>query len=195
MTVARKPTDLREVGITPPHAPSPQTMAAWVRQDWAVNASRPDSRVVLLIFRLGQWCQLRWGTPGRWISVLCQVVCSLVFGVEIPSACSIGPGLRLYHPHSIVLNPSVRMGAGCHLRQNTTVGNVIDRDGAEGGSPIIGDGVELGANCVVLGPVHVGANARIGALAVVTKDVPAWGVVVGNPGRLIRVDTPAPSSI
>jgi putative colanic acid biosynthesis acetyltransferase WcaB len=194
MTVARKTTDLREVSDDPATTPCPQTMLAWVGQDWAVNPGRPDSRTVLLIFRLGQWCQLRWGTPGRLISVLCQVVCSLVFGVEIPSACAIGPGLRLYHPHSIVLNPSVRMGAGCHLRQNTTVGNVIDRDGVEGGSPTIGDGVELGAGCVVLGPVQVGAHARIGALAVVTKDVPAWGVVVGNPGRLIRVDVPGPSS-
>jgi len=43
----------------------------------------------------------------------------------------------------------------------------------------------------VIGAVHVGDHARIGALAVVTKSVPAWAVVVGNPGRVIRIDDPA----
>ena len=43
--------------------------------------------------------------------------------------------------------------------------------------------MEFGAGCVVVGPVHVGDRARIGALALVLDDVPERGVVVGNPGR------------
>jgi putative colanic acid biosynthesis acetyltransferase WcaB len=54
-----------------------------------------------------------------------------------------------------------------------------------------GDGVEFGAGLVVVGPVHVGDHARIGALALVLDDVPERGVVVGNPGPLVRVDDPA----
>jgi len=170
--------------------PTAWSMDRWVRQDWAANSGRPDSRIVLVLFRLGQWAHQRWGKPGRVVSLICQVLSSVVFGVELPSACHIGPALRLYHPHSIVLNPGVVLGADCQLRHNTTIGNVVDRDGTERGNPVLGDGVDLGAGCAVLGPIAVGDHSRIGALAVVTKDVPAWGVVIGNPGRLLRIDLP-----
>ena len=168
------------------------SLPAWVLQDWRVNATRPDSRIVLMLFRCGQWSFRNWGFAGRLIGILCQVLSSVVFGVELPSGLRIGPRLRLYHPHSIVLNPSVEMGADCHLRQGTTIGNRISRAGVDLGSPQIGNGVDLGATCVVLGPIQIGDQARIGALAVATKSVPAWGVLVGNPGRVIRVDEPTP---
>jgi acetyltransferase-like isoleucine patch superfamily enzyme len=48
----------------------------------------------------------------------------------------------------------------------------------------------IGARAVVLPGVGVGENAMIGAGTVVTRDVPAWGVVAGNPGRLLRVVPP-----
>ena len=167
------------------------SLLGWVGQDWAANLGRHDSRVVLVIFRLGQWAHLKWGLPGRIVSLLCQIFNSVVMTVELPSTCVIGPGLRLYHPHSTVLNPGVRIGAGCQLRHNTTIGNIVDRDGTERGNPVLGDDVDLGAGCAVLGPISVASHARVGALAVVIKDVPEWGVVVGNPARLLRVDLPA----
>lgn len=168
------------------------SLPRWVLQDWAVNAGRPDSRLVLMLFRFGQYAFRNWGLPGRLVGIVCQAVSSIVFGVELPSGLRIGPRLRLYHPHAIVLNPHVRMGADCHLRQGTTIGNQISRTGIDLGSPEIGDAVDLGATCVVLGPIQIGDHARIGALAVTTKSVPAWGVLVGNPGRVIRVDEPPP---
>lgn len=164
------------------------TLRAWLLQDWAANRGRHDSRVVLVVFRLGQWAHQRWGTAGRAVSLLCQIVNSVGIGVELPSSAVIGPRLRLYHPHSIVVNPGVRIGADLQLRHNTTIGNVTDRDGTERGNPVLGDDVDLGAGCAVLGPIVVGAHARVGALAVVTKNVPEWGVFVGNPGRLLRID-------
>ncbi|HEY4829172.1 MAG TPA: hypothetical protein VIH85_20535, partial [Solirubrobacteraceae bacterium] len=113
-----------------------------------------------------------------------------VLGVELPVSTTIGPRLRLYHPHGIVLNPNCTLGSDCHLRHGVTVGNRVDRMGNEVGVASIGDYVELGAGCVVIGNVHVGDHARVGALAVVLDSVPAWGIVVGNPGRVIRVDEP-----
>lgn len=166
------------------------SMRRWLLQDWSVNAGRPDSRIVLLAFRFGQLAFRRWGLVGRLVGICCQAFTSIVFGVELPSGCRIGPRLSLFHPHSIVLNPGVRMGADCWLRQNTTIGNQIDRRGADLGSPDIGDDVDLGVMCVVLGPIRVGAHARVGASAVVVKSVPDWAVVVGNPGRVIRIDNP-----
>jgi serine acetyltransferase len=168
------------------------TVLRWILQDWKVNAGRPDSRVVLALFRFGQFAFRNWGFPGRLVGIVCQAISSIVFGVELPSGLRIGPRLRLYHPHTIVLNPAVRMGADCHLRQGTTIGNQMSRSGADLGSPDIGDSVDLGATCVVLGPIRIGDHARVGALAVVTKPVPAWAVIVGNPGRVIRIDEPTP---
>ena len=80
------------------------------------------------------------------------------------------------------------MGADCVLRQNVTVGNTVRRDGTEKGVASLGDGVELGAGCVVVGPLHVGDHARIAALALVLDNVPDRGVMMGNPARLVRID-------
>ncbi len=63
---------------------------------------------------------------------------------------------------------------------------VIDQPLERRGAVHIEDGAFLGINAVVLPGVRIGRNAVVGAGAVVTRDVPAWSVVAGNPGRLIR---------
>jgi serine acetyltransferase len=163
---------------------------ACLLQDWEVNAGRPDSQLLLVWFRLAQWAAQHWGALARIVVTPYWWIPSLMLGVELPVSATIGPRLRLYHPHGIVLNPSCTLGSDCHLRHGVTVGNKVDRMGNEVGVASIGDYVELGAGCVVIGDVHVGDHARIGALAVVLHSVPAWGIVVGNPGRVIRVDEP-----
>jgi serine O-acetyltransferase len=52
--------------------------------------------------------------------------------------------------------------------------------------PTIDDGAVLGAGCRVLGPIRVGANARVGAGAVVLEDVPSGATVVGVPARAVK---------
>ena len=163
---------------------------AWLLQDWKANAGRPDSQLLLAWFRLAQWAADHWGALARIVVTPYWWIPSLVLGVELPVSTTIGPRLRLYHPHGIVLNPNCTLGSDCHLRHGVTVGNRVDRMGNEVGVASIGDYVELGAGCVVIGDVHVGDHARVGALAVVLDSVPAWGIVVGNPGRVIRVDEP-----
>jgi putative colanic acid biosynthesis acetyltransferase WcaB len=165
----------------------------WVLQDWQVNAERRESQLILAWFRLAQWSTLHWGPLARWVVAPYWWTVSLVVGVELPVTTAIGPRLRLYHPHGIVLHPRCALGSDCHLRQGVTIGNRIDRMGNETAVARVGDDVELGAGCVVLGDVEIGDHARIGALAIVLDPVPAWGVVVGNPGRVIRVDDPSPA--
>lgn len=166
----------------------------WVLQDWQVNAGRPESQLLLAWFRLAQWAARNWGALARIVVTPYWLIVSLVVGVELPVSATIGPRLRLYHPHAIVLSPHCTLGSDCHLRQGVTVGNRVDRMGNELGVARLGDDVELGANCVVIGDVEIGDHARIGALAAVVKSVPAWGVVVGNPGRVIRIDEPTAES-
>ena len=52
--------------------------------------------------------------------------------------------------------------------------------------PIIEDDVLLGANATILGPITIGKGAKIGAGAVVLKDVPEGATVVGLPGRILE---------
>ena len=166
----------------------------WTTQDWAVNAGYLDSRLVLLWFRAAQWAARHWGLPGRVFAAVYSLVTSLFVGVELPPGLEVGPRLRIFHPHGIVLNPGVRLGADCVLRQHVTIGNVVRRDGTEKGVASAGDGVEFGAGCVVVGGLHVGSHARVGALSLVLRDVPEWGVAVGNPATVVRVDGPGASA-
>lgn len=159
----------------------------WVLQDWTVNA-RPEARLLLAWFRLAQWAAGHWGGPGRLIAAPYWLITSLLLGIELPVTAAIGPRLRLDHHNGIVISPHATLGSDCRLRHGVTVGNKVDRAGNEVGIATIGSDVDFGAGCAVIGDVHVGDHARIGALAVVTRSVPAWAVVVGNPGRVIRVD-------
>jgi serine acetyltransferase len=160
----------------------------WVFQDWSANEGCRDAQLILVWFRLAQWARRRWGKAGRLLSVLYRISTYILLGIEIPPQVEIGPRLRLFHPHAIVLHPGVRMGTDCCLRQSVTIGNKIDRRGVEGPAATIGSDVEFGAGCVVVGDLHVGDHARIGALTVVSRSVPSWGVVVGNPGQVVRVE-------
>lgn len=168
------------------------SLLTWLRQDQRVNAGRPDAQLVLLWFRLAQWALQHWGVAGRaLVGLPYTLISSLVVGCELPAAARVGPRLRLYHPHSIVLSPHTTLGADCHLRQGVTIGNRTDREGRDLGVATLGEAVDLGAGCAIIGDVHVGDHARVGALALVTKSVPAWAVVAGNPARVLRVEAPA----
>lgn len=92
----------------------------------------------------------------------------------------IGGGLMLGHGFSIIIIAE-SIGKNVSIFQQTTIGY------SHGGCPIIGDNVWIYAGAKILGKIRIGNNAVIGANAVVTKDVPDNAVVVGAPGRVIRI--------
>jgi serine acetyltransferase len=166
-------------------------LIAWVFQDWEVNAGRPENRLILAWFRLAQRAHNRWGLPGK--LAVCypyRLVTTLLLSIELPVRAEVGPRLRLVHKCGIVVHERAVIGADCRLRHGVTIGAKLDRDGRTTAVASIGDDVEFGAGSMVIG-VDVGDHARIGALAIVTKPVPAWAVVAGNPGRVVRIDAPA----
>jgi serine acetyltransferase len=158
---------------------------AWVFQDWSVNGAW-DSRIVLVRFRLAQYLFARAGVVGRIWGFGYRMMSSLVVGVELAPELVAGPRLRIHHPQSIVVNAGSVLGADCVLRQNVTIGNIVRRNGDVTDAPIIGDRVEFGAGCVVIGAITIGDDARVGALSLVREDVPARSTAVGNPARLIE---------
>jgi serine O-acetyltransferase len=80
----------------------------------------------------------------------------------------------------VVINGSVRGGAGVKIEHQVTIGAEKRQ------SPQLGDDVFIGAGAKVIGPVRIGDGARVGANAVVVHDVPAHATVVGIPARVVR---------
>src|SRR5690349_21421541 len=81
------------------------SLLGWVFQDWAVNAGYRDSQLILAWFRLAQRANVRGGFFGRQFCVVYRLFTSLFLSIEIPAESQVGPRLRIFHPHSIVLNP------------------------------------------------------------------------------------------
>src|SRR5216683_6589659 len=139
----------------------------------------PGRKLLLSIRRYQYWHQRRGIIAGviRKGLVLRHGFWSVVTGADIPLNCQIGGGLLIPHPNGIVIHPDAAIGVNCLIFQQVTLGN---RRGP--GVPVIGGHVDIGAGAKILGPVQIGDHARIGANAVVTKDVPSHTTVVGTSG-------------
>jgi len=101
---------------------------------------------------------------------------SETFIIDIHS--KIGAGLKLAHPYATIINAE-SVGENCYINHLVTIGE------KNGRKPVIGDNVELHANCTVIGGITIGDNAVIGAGAVVVKDVPPNSITIGNPSKLL----------
>src|SRR5688572_31824383 len=104
-------------------------------------------------------------------------------GIDIHPGAAIGRNFFIDHGYVVVGETSV-IGDDVTIYQHVTLGGTNPTSG-EGGNrhPTIGDGVIIGSGAAVLGPIKVGDRARIGANAVVTKDVPEGATMVGIPAR------------
>ena len=106
----------------------------------------------------------------------------LLTGCDIPPRCDLGGGLLLPVPLAVTLVG--RFGRNCTVHAHVGVGGGSRRRddiGAGPGLPVIGDGVEIGLNSLVVGPVRIGDGAHIGPGCLVTRDVPAGAEVMPVP--------------
>ena len=105
-------------------------------------------------------------------------------GIEIHPGATIGEGFFIDHGMGVVIGETAEIGNNVTIYQDVTLGGTGKDVGKR--HPTIGDNVVIGAGAKVLGPFTVGAGAKIGASAVVLKEVPPFSTVVGNPGRVVR---------
>lgn len=147
---------------------------------------------VLWFYRLSHWLWgARWYVLARWISHWGR----FFTGIEIHPGAKIGRGLVIDHGMGTVIGETAEIGDDVTLYHNVTLGGVTLKKKRR--HPLVEDHVVIGAGAQVLGPIRIGAHSRIGANAVVVKDVPSESVVVGVPGRIqsragVRLPEPGP---
>jgi serine O-acetyltransferase len=103
--------------------------------------------------------------------------------IDIHPGAVIGSNFFIDHGF-VVIGETAEIGDDVTIYQQVTLGGTNPTGGEPGKRhPTIGNGVIIGSGAQVLGPIHVGARARIGANAVVTKDVPEGATMIGIPAR------------
>lgn len=103
------------------------------------------------------------------------------FAIDIISQ-KMGGGFFVSHGNSTIVYAQ-SVGKNFLIHQNVTIGRGKKINGND--VPVIGDNVFIGTGAIVIGGIHIGNNVKIGAAALVNKDVPDNCTVVGNPMRII----------
>lgn len=106
-------------------------------------------------------------------------------GVDIHPAAKVGSPIFIDHGMGVVIGETTEIGASVIIYQDVTLGGTGKETGKR--HPTIGDHVILCAGAKVLGSIKVGHGSRIGAGAVVLKEVPPCCTVVGVPGTIVKV--------
>ncbi|MBQ1943091.1 MAG: serine O-acetyltransferase [Clostridia bacterium] len=109
-------------------------------------------------------------------------------GVEIHPAAKIEGGVFIDHGMGVVIGETAEVRKGTVIYQGVTLGGTGKEKGKR--HPTIEENVTLSAGAKVLGGFTVGKGAKIGAGAVVLKEVPPYATVVGIPGRIVKICPP-----
>lgn len=157
-------------------------MSTGILQDWLSNSGSVRSQLILASFRFAQKLH-RLPRSVRWAGLpylaVYQFLMYWELGIELNYKAEIGPRLRFYHGYALVIHDHAVLGSDCVLRHCTTIGS---RRG-DNDCPVIGNGVDIGCNSVVIGSIRIGDGVVIGAGSVVIHDVPPYSIVAGNPAR------------
>ncbi|MBF0246487.1 MAG: serine O-acetyltransferase [Alphaproteobacteria bacterium] len=127
----------------------------------------------------GLW-RREWRYPARLLAFLSR----MFTGIEIHPGATIGRRFFIDHGTGVVIGETAEVGDDVTLYHGVTLGGTSWSRGKR--HPTVENGVVIGGGAMVLGPITVGANAKVGANSVVIDDVPAGRTVVGIPGRVVR---------
>lgn len=141
----------------------------------------------LVVYRLAHalW-RRRWRLAGRFVSHLGRVLTN----IEIHPGASVGDRCVIDHGSGVVIGETSIIGNDVTLYQGVTLGGTspaVDSRSQvdQKRHPTLEDGVIVGSGAQILGPITVGQGARVGANAVVTRDIPRGVTAAGIPARVI----------
>lgn len=107
-------------------------------------------------------------------------------GIEIHPGAKIGKGLFIDHGSGVIIGETAELGNNVTLYQGVTLGGTGKEKGKR--HPTLKDNVMVSAGAKILGSFTIGENSKIGAGAVVLKEIPPNCTVVGVPGRIVKRD-------
>ncbi len=125
-----------------------------------------------------------WQMGLKWLARFIAALSRWLTGIEIHPAARIGRRFFIDHGMGIVIGETAEVGDDCTLYHGVTLGGTTWERGKR--HPTLGNDVIIGAGAKVLGPIYVGAGARIGSNAVVTRDVAPGATMVGVPAHMAR---------
>ncbi|MFM0337481.1 serine O-acetyltransferase [Paraburkholderia fungorum] len=150
------------------------------RSAWEVLTCYPGLHA-LVLHRLAHAC---WRAKRRWLARFISQMARFMTGIEIHPGATVGRRVFIDHGMGVVIGETAQIGDDCTIYQGVTLGGTSLTRGAKR-HPTLERGVIVGAGAKVLGGFTIGAEAKIGSNAVVTKPVPPRGTAVGNPARII----------
>ena len=160
-----------------------------------VNCMRAPGVQAVVVMRFGQWLQTQsillraLLEPGYFVL---NGLIKILWGIELPRSARIGPGLYIGHFGGITVHGRAVIGTNCNLSQNVTIGEA--GVGKAFGVPVIGDNAYIAVGARIFGKINIGNNVKIGANAVIYKDVPNNAIVTLDPGfRIVSLKGNGPN--
>ena len=134
----------------------------------------------IILYRIAHlFYDRKWFLIARLISQIAR----FITGIEIHPGAEIGKGLFIDHGMGVVIGETTIIGDNVTIYHGVTLGGTGKHKCKR--HPTIHDNAIIGSGAKVLGPISIGNNARIGANAVVLKDVPDSATAVGIPAKII----------
>ncbi len=147
---------------------------------WEVVLLYPSVRA-FIYYRISRWFYKREKFfLARWVSQIGR----RATGIEIHPGAKIGKNLFIDHGMGVVIGETAEIGDNVLIYHGVTLGGT-GHDGDKKRHPTVGNNVTIGTGAKLLGPINIGDNAKIGANAVVLKDVPENTTAVGIPAKII----------
>ena len=194
-------TDLADMdaapGALPPAAATPRTRTRWPDAIDVIFEKDPAARSVLEVLtyqglhaitlhRVAHKLYL-WGVPviPRLISQIARIITG---GIEIHPGARIGKRFFIDHGAGVVIGETAEIGDNVMLYHQVTLGATgwwkTREDGRSKRHPTIEDNVTIGVGASVLGPVTIGHDSKIGAMALVLENIPPRSIVVAQPAKM-----------
>ncbi|MEO8410107.1 MAG: serine O-acetyltransferase [Propionivibrio sp.] len=152
------------------------------RNAWEVLTCYPGIHAAAM----HRWSHWLWVRQWRWLGRMVSHIARFFTGIEIHPGATIGRRFFIDHGMGVVIGETAVVGDDVTLYHGVTLGGTSWNKGRR--HPTLENGVVIGAGAQVLGPITIGAGAKVGSNAVVVKDVPAGTSAVGNPARIIDTE-------
>ncbi|WP_428033693.1 serine O-acetyltransferase [Amphritea sp.] len=149
------------------------------RNYFEILLTYPGVHAVLMHRLAHKLWKAKWFFSARLLAYLVR----LLTNVDIHPGARVGARLFIDHGAGVVIGETAELGDDVTLYHGVTLGGTSWNKGKR--HPTLGDRVLIGAGAKILGPIIVGADARVGANSVVVGNVPEGGTVVGIPGRVV----------